>query len=69
MNRALSYFSENAYFQEKIAGIDFYDLIDDLEKNFQEKKGEIIENLKELMSLVFRREYLIVSYTQDEEGY
>ena len=44
VNRALSYFSENAYFQEKIAGIDFYDLIDDLEKNFQEKKGEIIEN-------------------------
>ena len=69
MNRALSYFSENAYFQEKIAGIDFYDLIDDLEKNFQEKKGEIIENLKELMSLVFRRENLIVSYTADQEGY
>ena len=69
VNRALSYFSENAYFQEKIAGIDFYDLIDDLEKNFQEKKGEIIENLKELMSLVFRRENLIVSYTADQEGY
>ena len=69
VNRALSYFSENAYFQEKIAGIDFYDLIDDLEKNFQEKKGEIIENLKELMGLVFRRENLIVSYTADQEGY
>ena len=58
VNRALSYFSENAYFQEQIAGIDFYDLIDDLEKNFQEKKTEIIENLKELMGLVFRRENL-----------
>ena len=69
VNRALSYFSENAYFQEKIAGIDFYDLIDDLEKNFQEKKGEIIKNLKELMGLVFRRENLIVSYTADPEGY
>ena len=69
VNRALSYFSENAYFQEQIAGIDFYDLIDDLEKNFQEKKTEIIENLKELMGLVFRRENLIVSYTADQKGY
>src|SRR5699024_11055320 len=69
VNRVLSYFSENAYFQEKIAGIDFYELIDDLEKKFQEKKGEIIENLKELMKLVFRRENLIVSYTADQEGY
>src|SRR5699024_8105770 len=48
---------------------DFYDLIDDLEKNFQEKKTEIIENLKELMGLVFSRENLIVSYTADQEGY
>ena len=52
VNRALSYFSENAYFQEKIAGIDFYDLIDDLEKNFQEKKGEIIENIQGLKEVL-----------------
>lgn len=69
VNRALSYFSENSYFQEKIAGIDFYNLIDELEKNFQERKAEIIDNLKELMELVFRRENLVVSYTADQEGY
>ena len=47
--RALSYFSENAYFQEK--------------------KEELKERLKELMTYVFRPENLVVSYTAEQEGY
>ena len=68
VNRALSYFSENSYFQEMIGGIDFYKLIDELEWNFQEKKQEIRENLDQLIKMVFRPENLIVSYTAEEEG-
>ena len=68
VNRALSYFSENSYFQEMIGGIDFYKLIDELERNFQEKKQEIRENLDQLIKMVFRPENLIVSYTAEEEG-
>ena len=67
--RALSYFSENSNFQERVAGIDFYKFVDEMEKNFQEKKQEIIANLKGLMHYVFRPENLLVSYTADEEGY
>ena len=66
VNRALSYFSENSYFQEMIGGIDFYKLIDELERNFQEKKQEIRENLDQLIKMVFRPENLIVSYTAEE---
>lgn len=67
--RALSYFSETACFQEKVAGIDFYRLLDDLEKNFQERKEGLIAALKELMHYIFRPENLMVSYTSDEAGY
>lgn len=69
VQRALSYFSYNAYFQEKTSGIDFYKMIDELEQNFEEKKAEIFERLKELMQYVFRPENLIVSFTADTEGY
>lgn len=67
--RALSYFSDNSYFQEKTAGIDFYKFIDEIEQNFQEKKDEVFANLKTLMTYVFRPENLMISYTADEEGY
>ena len=67
--RALSYFSETACFQEKVAGIDFYRLLDDLEKNFQERKEGLIAALKELIHYIFRPENLMVSYTSDEAGY
>ncbi len=67
--RALSYFSENAYFQEKTTGIDFYKFLDDIETNFQEKKEALKANLNVLMGYVFRPENLTVSYTADSEGY
>lgn len=68
VNRALSYFSENPYFQEQIGGIEFYRLVEDLERNFQEKKQELKENLKKLIRMVFRQENLMVSYTAEDEG-
>lgn len=67
--RATSYFSGNAYFQEKIAGIEFYQFIDRIESHFEEEKGRVIDNLKLLMKMIFRPENLTVSYTADQEGY
>ena len=67
--RALSYFSGNAYFQEKIAGIEFYKFIDKIESHFEEEKADVVEKLEKLMHLIFRPENLMVSYTSDEAGY
>lgn len=69
MLRATSYFSKNAYFLDQIGGIAFYQLVDELESNFEEKKKDIIEKLKALMDYIFRPENLVVSYTSDEKGY
>ena len=56
-------------FQDRIAGIGFYQLLKDLDENFDEKKAELIKNLQTLMKYIFRKENLTVSYTADETGY
>lgn len=67
--RAASYYSPASNFQDRIAGIGYFRLLEDLEKHFEEKKNEIKENLKKLMHLIFRPENLFVSVTTDEKGY
>ena len=67
--RASSYFSASAYLKEQISGIEFYKFVEDLEKNFEERKDELIRNIKELLTDIFRPSGLLVSITGDEEGY
>ena len=67
--RAASYYSPMSNFQDRIAGIGFYQLLKDLDENFDEKKAELIKNLQTLMKYIFRKENLTVSYTADETGY
>lgn len=67
--RASSYFSSVSYFQEQIAGITFYQLVEDLEKNFTQRKADLICKLKTLLTYIFRFENLLVSITSDQKGY
>ena len=67
--RALSYFSPTAAVSEQINGIPQLRLLEDLDKNFEERKEEITVNLKELAKCIFRPENLLVDYTGTEEGY
>lgn len=67
--RAMSYFSNIAVFNDSVSGIAFYKLTEDLEAHFEEKKGELIRILKELVRILFRQENLLVSYTSDPEGF
>lgn len=67
--RALGYFSTTAAVSERINGLEFYRLLEELESNFDEKKDELKESLKELAECIFRPENLLVDYTATEEGY
>lgn len=67
--RATSYFSKKAYLKELINGIAFYQFVEDLEKNFEDKKEELIANIKEILTKVIGTDKLIVSFTGDEEGW
>lgn len=67
VQRALSYHSALAWMQEQTSGIAYYQFLEKLETEFDSRKEKLKEKLQELMSLLFFRENLMVSFTGDEE--
>ena len=66
--RAASYASPMAAFQDGMAGIAYYQFIEKLDREFDDRKEEIIENLKSLMVEILRPENLCISYTGERES-
>ncbi len=66
--RSLAGFSQVSAFNDAISGIAFYRLVEELEKNFEERKEELRAKLEKLRKELFCREGLFVSLTCDREG-
>lgn len=66
--RALSYASPIQKFKDDTDGISFYHKVKEIEENFDEKKEELIANLKKIASYVFRGDNMLVSLTSAEEA-
>ncbi len=69
VKRGASYHAKASYLNELISGVAWYEFIDDLYRNFEEKKTIIRERLAELIQKIFTDGNLLVSYTADEAGY
>jgi Zn-dependent M16 (insulinase) family peptidase len=67
--RLTSYFSEASAYLEKTTGISFYKFIDEIERDFDNKADEIIENLNKVSKLIFNKDNLMVSVTGEEDIY
>lgn len=67
--RTLSYFSPTAAVSEQISGIPQYRLLEELTGDFENKKEELVANLKELTRYIFRSENLMVDLTSTKEGF
>lgn len=70
-SRAMSYLSKSSFISEQLQGLSFYWFIDALEKNFEERKTEVVGILKELLQGILRKKNLLLDYTsplQDEAG-
>lgn len=67
--RALSYTTDSNKYTELVSGVSFYNFIVDLEKNFDSKKDEILNNLSRLKEKIFNKDNLIISITCSEEEY
>jgi Zn-dependent M16 (insulinase) family peptidase len=59
--RLLSYFSPQAAYAEAIGGISFFHFMSRLERDFDAKAAEVMENLRRVAGLVFNRKNLMVS--------
>lgn len=69
VNRVSSYFSKSDAYLEKLSGLDFYMFICDLLDNFDERAGEIAENLRLCANYVFNEKNMTLSLAADEAGY
>lgn len=69
MNRATSYFSKAFYYEEWTSGIEYYRFLENLETNFEQEKEKLMHILKNLISVIFQKSRLFISYTADNEGY
>jgi len=66
--RAMSYFSPISKLKDMTAGIQYYELIKELEEHFEEHKEALIQNLKALVKHLFRADNMMASYTAAREG-
>lgn len=66
--RASSYSLPMAAFQDAMSGIAYYQFIEKLEQEFEQRKEEIVENLELLTKEILRPENLSVSYTGERES-
>lgn len=69
MQTTMSQFSKTAYYSNLMRGYRFYELIQKLDEEFEERKEEIADKLNELVRLIFTKDNLIVSLTADDEGF
>ena len=69
VSRATSYFSATAYYNELTGGTAYYHFLEQLEKDYDSKKGEIIARLQEVSRKLFTRANMLVNYTADDKGY
>ena len=67
--RATSYFSPSSAYGDVTGGIAFYQFLEDLAKNFEERKNTLMEKLKETAERLFTADNLTVSFTADEKGW
>lgn len=66
--RAMSYFSESAKYTDMTQGIEFYQLVKELEEHFEEKKDALSEILMALAEEIFCKENLMFSIGAQKQG-
>ncbi|MBQ3105086.1 MAG: insulinase family protein [Lachnospiraceae bacterium] len=69
MTRAASYFSTSAAVSDEINGLPLYQLVDSIEKDFENKKEELKASLKEVCRYLFRKENLRYDFTGSRTSY
>ena len=65
--RALSYISDQHYYKEKMNGVDYYRFIDDIEKNFEDRIGDVRKKLQKTLDILLHRDNLMVDITGSKE--
>lgn len=66
--RAMTYFSKTAKYMDLTEGIAFYQIVKELEEQFEEKKEQLCSTLEQLLSYIFRKDNVMISAGAQPEG-
>ncbi|MCR5626396.1 MAG: insulinase family protein [Lachnospiraceae bacterium] len=65
--RTKSYYSRSGSFSDKTGGIEFFDFVKDIEKNFDERYETLVKKFDEVQEYILRKAGLIVDFTGSKE--
>ena len=65
--RALSCFSPMEKFTDMFSGIAFYDVVKDIEENFDDRFDDLLKNIEKVRSLILRKDNLSFDLTGDRD--
>lgn len=68
-SRALAYGSVSGAVSETLSGIPYFRMLSRIQAGFEQEKGALINALRELAAIIFRRENLMVDYVGTDEGW
>ncbi len=69
MQRVSSYYTPWGMLREQLNGVDFYLFIKDLIDNFDQRKEDLVETLRQLQQKVFTDHHSVVSFTGSDEDF
>ncbi|WP_311525906.1 insulinase family protein [uncultured Parvimonas sp.] len=69
INRAKSYFSNKACYDERFKGLDYLEFIQDLAENFDDRIDNVIEKMEFVYNRMFKQNETIVNITTTEENF
>lgn len=64
----MSQLSASGYYSNLMRGYGFYLFIQEIEKDFDNRKEEIAGTLNQLIKLIFTKENLVVSFNANDDG-
>lgn len=67
-DRATSYHSQSAYYNELLKGIEYFKFVCGLSSDFEGKKQEIVNNLIKVSEYIFAKGNLLISITAEDEN-
>ena len=68
LNRALSYNEPSSYYKELSEGIEYFDILNDLLKSYDEKYDDLVDKFNQLSKYIFTKENMLSSFTGSNEG-
>lgn len=69
LTRALSYNEPNYYYNDVVSGIAYFDLLNDILKDYDNKFDDLVEKLSDLAKYIYCKDNMILSFTGTCDGY